>query len=77
MPNIYEVEDNRVKVLEAANRVTSEYKVLKAYLSGDRLWLAIEMFVDSTPEVGEFMQRCIGIMLAGRKDIAQYIFGNE
>ena len=32
MPNIYELEDNRVKVLEACNTITRSFTVVKAYL---------------------------------------------
>lgn len=75
MPNIYQLENNREKVLEAANKITRDWKVLKAYLVEDRLWLSIEMFVDSTPDVGDFMGRCIKILLGARKDMADEIFG--
>ena len=37
MPNVYDVENNRVKVLEACNTITSEYKVVKAFLVKDSL----------------------------------------
>ena len=74
MPNIYELEDNRVKVLEACNTITRDYKVVKAYLVKDRLWLSIEMFVDSTPEVGDFFERCCRILISAYEDTAKEIF---
>lgn len=73
MPNIYEVEGNRTKVLEAANTVTRDIKVIKAFLVEDHLWLSIEMFIDSTPEVGDFFTRCCDILIAGRQRIAHEI----
>lgn len=75
MPNIYELENNRVKVLEAINTVVRDMKVLKAFLIEDRLWLSVEIFIDSTPEVDDFFQRCVGLLKAGRERIAQEIFG--
>ena len=75
MPGIYEVENNRVKVLEACNKISRDYKVLKAFLVEDRLWLTVEMFMDSTPEVGDFIQRISSILINARKDIAQEILG--
>ena len=75
MPNVYEVEDNRVKVLEACNTINRNYKVLKTYLVDDRLFLSIEMFVDSTPEIGDFFERCCRILEAGFSDTAKEIFG--
>lgn len=75
MPGIYEVEGNRTKVLEAANIVTRDIKVVKAFLVEDYLWLSIEMFIDSTPEVGDFFTRCCEILIAARQRLAQEIFG--
>ena len=77
MPNIYTLENNRVKVLEACNTITRQYKVLKAYLVEDRLWLSIEMFVDSTPEIGDFIERCCNILISGFDDTAREIFKED
>lgn len=74
MPNIYDVEGNRMKVLEATNTVTRDIKVLKAYLVENHLWLSIEMFIDSTPEIGDFFPRCLDLLYAGRQRIAREIF---
>ena len=74
MPNIYDLEDNRTRVLEAINKVTSEMKVLKSFLVEDHLWLSIEMFVSSTPNVEEYIVRCLDIMMEARKRIAAEIF---
>lgn len=75
MPNIYQLEDNRTKVLEAINTVARDLKVIKAYLIEDRLWLAVELFIDSTPELEDFFPRCMGLLKAGREKIAEEIFG--
>lgn len=75
MPNIYQLEDNRTKVLEAINTVARDLKVIKAFLIEDRLWLAVELFIDSTPELEDFFPRCMGLLKAGREKIAEEIFG--
>jgi hypothetical protein len=75
MPNIYQLEGNRTKVLEAINTVARDLKVIKAYLIEDRLWLAVELFIDSTPELEDFFPRCLGLLKAGREKIAEEIFG--
>jgi hypothetical protein len=75
MPNIYQLEGNRTKVLEAINTVSRDLKVIKAYLIEDRLWLAVELFIDSTPELEDFFPRCMGLLKAGREKIAEEIFG--
>ena len=64
-----------MKVLEAANMITRDMKVVKAFLVEDHLWLSIELFIDSTPEFGDFFVRCIEILVAARHKIAQEIFG--
>lgn len=74
MPNIYTVEGNRSRVLEAINTVSRDIKVIKAFLVEDHLWLAIEMFIDSTPELEDFFERCLNILEAGREKIAHEIF---
>lgn len=75
MPNIYQVENNREKVLEAANTVTRDMKVIKAFLVQDYLWLSIEILIDSTPEFSDFFTRCLDTLVEGRRKIAQEIFG--
>ena len=75
MPNIYQLEGNRVKVLEAINAVARDLKVIKAFLVEDRLWLTVELFIDSTPELEDFFPRCMGLLKAGREKIAEEIFG--
>lgn len=75
MPNIYQLEGNRTKVLEAINTVARDLKVIKAFLIEDRLWLAVELFIDSTPELEDFFPRCMGLLKAGREKIAEEIFG--
>lgn len=75
MPNIYQVEGNREKVLEAVNAVSRDMKVIKAYLVEDRLWLSIEMYIDSTPELSDFVPRCLNILYDGYRRAAELIFG--
>jgi hypothetical protein len=75
MPNIYTIENNREKVLEAVNRLSREYKVLKAFVTPqDNLWLSIEMFIDSSPEVEDFFPRCMRLMKMAREKMANEIF---
>lgn len=71
MPSIYEVENNHSKVLEAVNKVCTRIKVIKALLVQNRVHLVIEMFVDTTPEVDDFFERCCDILIAGRRAFAE------
>lgn len=74
MPGIYKIENNRGKVLEAINTVTRDFKVLKAFLVDEYLWLSVEIFIDSTPKLEDFFPRCMGLLKAGREKIAREIF---
>ena len=73
MPGIYQIDGDRMKVLEAINTICRNIKAIKAFLVEDHLWLAIEMFIDSTPDIDDFIERCLDILMAGRQHIAQEI----
>lgn len=73
MPNIYKVDGDRTTVLEAINTIARDIKAIKAFLVDDSLWLAIEMFVDSTPDIEDFIERCLDILIAGGQKIAKEI----
>lgn len=65
MPNICEVSnaEDRVKLMEVCNEVNSTTKVVKAFIVNDNMWLAIEILIDSTPEVGDFFERCCDTLI--------------
>lgn len=73
MPGIYQIDGDRLKVLEAINTISCDLKAIKAFIVQDRLWLAIEMFIDSTPDIDDFIERCLDILIAGRQRIVQEI----
>ena len=75
MPGIYKVDGDRTRVLEAINTISRDIKAIKAFLVEDHLWLAIEMFIDSTPDIDDFIERCLDILVAGRQRIAKEILG--
>lgn len=73
MPNIYDEEGNHTKVLEACNTISREIKVVKAFEVEGHMWLAIEIFIDSTPEIGDFFERCCDILIAAFHHAAKEI----
>jgi len=76
MPGIYSVNGDREKVLEAISTICCKLKAIKAFLDSDGdLWLSVEMFIDSTPDIDDFIERCLDILVAGRKQCAEEIFG--
>jgi hypothetical protein len=75
MPNIYKITDDRERVLEACNKLTADMKVLKAFVEEDSVWLSIEMFLDSSPEIEDFMERCLDILIEGWNRMRRSIVG--
>ena len=71
--NFSKVDGDRTTVLEAINTIARDIKAIKAFLVDDSLCLAIEMFVDSTPDIEDFIERCLDILIAGRQKIAKEI----
>lgn len=67
LPAIDDVEDNELKVLQACNKVTAETKVLKVVLHGDSVWAHVEMFIDNTPDIEDFMDRILDLLMEGRQ----------
>lgn len=70
MPNIWDVDGQEVKVLRVANKINCEIKAIKVTLRNNAVWLNIEMFIDNTPDVEDFMERILGIMLECRMKFA-------
>lgn len=73
IPGIYKVDGDRVKVLEAISTICREIKCIKAFLVDDYLWLTIEQFIDSTPDIEDFIERCLDILIAARRKAAEEI----
>lgn len=73
MPGIYTVKGDREKVLEAISTINREIKAVKAFLVEDRLWISLEMYVDSTPDIDDFIERCLDILVASVKRIGAEI----
>lgn len=68
MPNIYEVSSfQKAQAMQVINKLNMEIKCLKATMQDDgHIWLCTEIFVDSTPEIDEFMDRLFSILFAAR-----------
>lgn len=75
MPNVYQLENNRAKVLEILNGLNANIKAVKGFLVDENVWLSIEMYIDSSPEVEDFIERCLDILLAGFRKFAEELRG--
>ena len=50
-------------------QVTWETKVVKAFIRNNIVHLSIEMFIDRTPDLGDFMERCCDLLLHAQKKV--------
>ena len=70
LPGIYEMNDeNELAVLQAVNKVSYEFKVVKAYVDNDNdVNVSFQILADSTPELNELMPRAIRMLEQARAD---------
>ena len=77
MPGIFDFGDNpdvpRIKVLEALNTITADYKVVKAVCDQEDCWLTTEIFIDSTPDVEDYFERLLNILHQSRMEFFQIL----
>lgn len=70
LPSIYEMNDeNELAVLQAVNKVSYEFKVVKAYVDNDNdVNVSFQILADSTPELNELLPRAIRMLEQARAD---------
>lgn len=69
MPGVYSLSNSSEKLhaLNVCNKLNQEIKCLKAFFFDENnIWLSTEMFIDSTPELDDFMERLLTILHTGR-----------
>lgn len=73
LPNIWNIEshEERINALEVANKLNMGRKALKAFLTDSNVFLSVEMFIDNTPDIEDFMERLLDILIEGRQIFAQ------
>ena len=74
MPNIYMVKNNRVEVLEAANTISAEYSVVKMFLIEDYLYISLDLLIDDSTCIEDYVERYLNKMIMARNRIANLIF---
>ena len=74
LPGIYDVtDDNRLAVFEAINEVNEKTKVVKLTISGNSVWCATEIMMDTTPELDDLVPRLIGILMTAREKFYKFM----
>lgn len=74
LPGIFNVDDNnRDDALAAANEVNKEWKVIKAVVTDDEVWVVAEQFVDKDPNLVDLVPRTIKILAQGRISFYEHL----
>lgn len=74
LPGIYNVDDNnRDDALAAANEVNKEWKVIKAVVTDDEVWVVAEQFVDKDPNLSDLVPRTITILMESRVSFYEHM----
>lgn len=74
MPAICDVsEDNREIMLDAANKINRDMKVVKACIMGETVWLFFENLLDQSPEVGSIIERALNILHRARQQFYAHL----
>jgi hypothetical protein len=66
LPNIWAIrtEDERRKVLAAANTATGAVKVGKVFTVGDNVWATVELLIDPIENFSKVFDRSVAILSA-------------
>lgn len=74
LPGIYNVDDNnRDDALVAANEVNVEWKVIKAVVLSDEVWVVAEQLIDKDPNLSDLVPRTIQILISGRLSFYEHL----
>ena len=74
LPNIYNVDDNnRIKAIKAANEVNIEWKVIKALVFSENVWVAAEQLIDKDPNLADMIPRTLQILMSGRESFYEHL----
>lgn len=74
LPYIFKTdENNRIDVLEAANRVSVDKKLIKCVIIRDDVWVVAEQLLDSTPNYEDIIPRTLGALLHARQNFYDYL----
>ena len=73
LPNIWSIdsEEERANAMQVANELNMNRKALKVFITQSNTILTVVMFIDSTPDVEDFMERILDILITGRQLFAQ------
>lgn len=68
MPGIFDIDEENISIaMLACNRLNSDVKVAKAFVSQNNdVWLAFEILLDENPEVESIVPRALNTLMHAR-----------
>ena len=74
LPGIYNFDDNnRDDALVAVNEVNIEWKVIKAVVLTDEVWVVAEQLIDVDPNLSDLIPRTLQILMSGRESFYEHL----
>jgi hypothetical protein len=76
MPDIYQINNDRIEVLEAMHEITRDKKLIKAILIEDYVWLRVEMLMDPSSNIDffeEMIRRCFLCLFDSQRYFFTYL----
>ena len=73
LPHIWQIdnEEELFKANSIANKLNRQRKALKVFTTDTNTILTVEMVLDKTPDVDDFMERILDILIQGRLSFAE------
>lgn len=68
-------DKERLRVLEAANQVNREFKVVKVVCDDEDLWITTEMFIASGTNIDEYTERLLYVIIQAARKLYQLLEG--
>ena len=76
MPDIYRINNDRIEVLEAMNKITHDRKFIKASLDDNNVWLSVDMLMDPSSNIDFFekmIKRCFSNLFESQREFFTYL----
>ena len=76
MFDIYQIDNDRIEVLEAMHKITGGTKLIKAFLKEDYVWMSVDMLMDPSSNIDFFekmIRRCFSCLFSSYRDFSTYL----
>lgn len=77
MPEIYQINNDRIEVLEAMHEITLDKKIIKASSYENYVRLSVEMLIAPSSNIDffeEMIRRCFSSLFSSQREFFTYLF---